>query len=178
MIAFLDHDEFVKTRKALLIASITLLTLVGLEVQGDNVSFLGLEISFDKDLFVAGLKIANAYLLFVFLLQAVGLVTIQRKAQIERKYRTRADEILQLHRAEHGNAKPRNMLDFNQHEQARIDEMEKDLDRHATSIGRFYDNIIALIDIILLAFIKIFAPGLIAYLALTDFDFANWLKAV
>ncbi|MEL6595646.1 MAG: hypothetical protein AAFQ47_06895 [Pseudomonadota bacterium] len=70
MLVYLDHSDIKKTRRALLIASITLLIAASLSFQTDVLSVFGLEIRISNVHMVEIIRLFVGYFLIVFLLRS------------------------------------------------------------------------------------------------------------
>lgn len=74
----LDHDDFQKSRKALMITACTLLILSSIHIVGDSISVWGINIRFERDSFIALGGLGLIYFTYVFILRGMEHAVTQR----------------------------------------------------------------------------------------------------
>jgi hypothetical protein len=93
MYAFMDHEDFVKSRKALLSTSFILLVIQIFEISGNNIDVFGLNINFNRNASIGLASLFVIYFLFIFVLRALDgrLNDIYKRTAEEEKRRIQED---------------------------------------------------------------------------------------
>lgn len=71
MYPLLDHDDFAKSRKALLATSAFLLLLNHLQIVGDNITILGLNLKIDRNVILGFGSLFLIYFSYAFIIRGV-----------------------------------------------------------------------------------------------------------
>jgi hypothetical protein len=177
MIAFLDHEDFSKARRALMISAMTLLILQNLTVSGDAVGILGLQVEYNQQLFVFILKLSTFYLLYVFTIFAVGIVALELKSRREKSFERRSAELLRDFKRREVQFSGGNALrGFVGYPEA--EDVEERLKSELVASTRRYDRLVDVSNFTILLLIKVFVPFLVASAALIGLQLANFVGVV
>ncbi|MGW6778318.1 hypothetical protein ACWF50_09730 [Brucella pseudogrignonensis] len=71
MYAFMDHEDFVKSRKALISTSFILLIIQIFEFSGSQIDIFGLVVKFNKNVSIGLSSLFVIYFLFIFIMRAL-----------------------------------------------------------------------------------------------------------
>lgn len=71
MYALMDHEDIIKSRKALMVTSLFLIILHSFQISGQTINIFGLEAKFDKELSLGLCGLAVFYFLYIFILKVV-----------------------------------------------------------------------------------------------------------
>ena len=89
MSVLLEHDNIIKSRRALIISSVVVISLHYVQLNSNEIEIFKLQVAVSKGSLIIAAKLSTLYLLYIFALQAI-------KRYIERFIRNRKNSLASL----------------------------------------------------------------------------------
>ena len=172
-----EYENLIKTRRSLLIASFFTIIIANTDIRSDEASIFGLRLAIDQAQIVSLGKLTVSFLLFIFVMQALGTGVLKLNDQIskfdERWDKIRKQEIKEIEIEIHNpneehrwdSEAPRPWYDDYAKERERRERRRKRLNLASISYDFMMTLVIQYSISIFIASIAIFRPSLIINLA-------------
>lgn len=93
MYTLMDHEDVIKSRKALMATSVLLIILHSFQISGKTINLFGLEANFDKNLSIGLCGLAVVYFLYVFVVRVLESKTLEVLEFRLQSYKELLDEL-------------------------------------------------------------------------------------
>lgn len=77
MSVLLEHDDIIKSRRALIISSVVVIALYYVKLESEYIEILKLKVAVSKDSLIIAAKFSTVYLLYIFALQALRRINVR-----------------------------------------------------------------------------------------------------